>query len=125
MVTVSLSDIDPDAASLALEPLNGPVADAIKPKRPSLSPRVQLGLETLRLAVQNHGDTVTSNHIPPHARCVSTETWRSYFYPAFSADSQNAKRVAFQYVRNQLQDRGIAAVRNENWWIAKDHGDGP
>lgn len=117
MVTVTLSDIDPEATSLALEPLNAVPTPASR--GPKIEGRTRLGLDTLKEALAAHGQHVASNHIPQHVRCAQTDTWRSYFYAAFSADSTNAKRVAFQYVREKLRSLGLVGVHNENWWLAQ------
>jgi hypothetical protein len=113
MVTVSLSDIDPDAASLALEPLNGPVTPAAKPQK--LTGNIADGLNALRKAIANHGETATSNHIPTHVRCVHVDTWRTYFYLESTKD-QEAKKKAFQRARDTLKDRSLAAHHGDLWW---------
>jgi hypothetical protein len=114
MVTVSLSDIDPDAASLALEPLNGPVVTA--PKIPKLTGNTADALAALRTAIENHGEQVASNYIPSNVRCVNEETWRTYFYQETTAD-QEAKKKAFQRAKQTLKERTRAAHHGALWWI--------
>jgi len=114
MISVPLSDIDPDATSLAVEPLNGPVV--IAPKITKLTGYPADALTALRRAIENHGEQVTSNHIPSNVRCVGEETWRTYFYQETTAD-QEAKKKAFQRVKKTLKEMNRAAHHGSTWWI--------
>lgn len=116
MASVRLSDIDPDATSLALEPLDALPAPA-KTEHKKLSARDRVGLKTLAQAIANHGETVSSNYIPGNARCVHLKTWRRYIKPEITADTENAKRVAFQRIRDNLVEKGVIGVRDEMFWV--------
>lgn len=118
MVSVQLSSLDPDATSLALEPLAGPIEQT--PKHKKLTGNLADAMSSLRKAIANHGEQVSSNHIPFAARCVKESTWRTYFYQETTAD-QETKKKAFQRVKQGLKDRGLAANQGEIWWTP--HGE--
>lgn len=113
---VLVGSIDPDAASLALEPLNGPVSSMVAPKQQRLPESVKDGLAALKKAIQNHGGTTPSNHIPPHVQTVQEDTWRRYFYMETTAD-QEARKKAFQRVKSLLKERGLASNYGPTWWL--------
>lgn len=117
MVTVNLSTIDPDATSLALEPLSGPIAETVR-KPPKLTGNLADAMTALRKAIANHGDHVSSNHIPFSARCVKEQTWRTYFYQETTADG-DSRRQAFHRAKQTLKDRGLATNQGELWWITE------
>jgi hypothetical protein len=114
MVTVQLSSLDPDATSLALEPLNGPMPTTSKPAK--LTGNTADALSSLRKAIANHGEQVSSNHIPFAARCVKESTWRTYFYQETTADG-DGKRQAFKRAKQTLKDRNLATNQGEIWWV--------
>ena len=116
MVTVSLAALDPDSTSLALEPLSGPIEPVRK--QPRLTGNLADAMTALRKAVANHGDHVTSNHIPFSARCVKEETWRTYFYQETTAEG-NSRRQALHRAKTALKDRGLATNQGELWWITE------
>jgi len=116
MVSVQLSTIDPDSTSLALEPLSGPIEQA--PKKARLTGNLADAMTALRKAIANHGDHVTSNHIPFTARCVKEQTWRTYFYQETTADG-DSRRQAFHRAKTALKDRGLATNQGEIWWITE------
>ena len=121
MASVRLSDIDPDATSLALEPINGPVPTTAKPAK--LTGNTADALSSLRKAIANHGEQVASNHIPFSARTVMEHTWRRYFYQETTAD-QEAKKKAFQRGKLALKDRNLATNHGEVWWLLTQEDQG-
>jgi hypothetical protein len=116
MITVQLSSLDPDATSLALEPLAGPIEPARK--QPKLKGNLADAMTALRKAIANHGDHVPSNHIPFSARCVEEETWRTYFHQETTADG-DARRQAFHRAKQTIKDRGLATNQGKIWWITE------
>lgn len=116
MVSVLLSPIDPESTSLALEPLSGPIEPVRK--QPRLKGNLADAMTALRKAVANHGDHVSSNHIPFSARCVEEETWRTYFHQETTADG-DARRQAFHRAKQTLKDRGLATNQGKIWWITE------
>lgn len=116
MVTVQLKALDPDSASLALEPLSGPIEPVRKQTK--LKGNLADAMTALRKAIANHGDHVSSNHIPFSARCVEEETWRTYFHQETTADG-DTRRQAFHRAKQTLKDRGLATNQGKIWWITE------
>jgi hypothetical protein len=100
--------------------------DKATPRRtakPRLSAASKIALDTLRRATAEAGKNApTSNHIPPSARGVDVETWRGYYYAGTASDKQTpeARKKAFQRVREQLQAAGVIGLHADFCWVVAD-----
>jgi hypothetical protein len=91
--------------SLVLRETGRTVATA---KRP-LPPSIKAGLDSFRRALDG-GDEYRWLHV---------DAWRPHFYEISTADTQGAKKVAFQRARAALVDGGHLAVSNEEYRYAR------
>ena len=112
------ADGDP-VTSCVLEETEADAAASVKRKR--LPDAAKIALNTLRKALTEAGqDAPGSNHIPHSTRVVDVETWRRFHYAGTASDGQSAdaRKKAFQRVRQQLQAHGIVCVHTDLCWIA-------
>jgi KaiC/GvpD/RAD55 family RecA-like ATPase len=106
MVEVQLStETGAASTSLALRETAAPKARAARPLAPSL----KAGLDSFARALAG-GDEYGWLHV---------ETWRPFFYDSSTADTQAAKKKAFQRVRTDLVDGGHLTVSNEEYRYAR------
>jgi hypothetical protein len=69
---------------------------------------------------------MASNHIPAGARVVDIEMWRRYHYAGTASDGQTpeARKKAFQRVRQRLQAAGVVGIHTDLIWIIAGIGTG-
>jgi hypothetical protein len=116
-------DEDGDAiTSRVIEAADGEArTKAAKPQR--LSDRAKIGLDTLRKAIEEAGtEAPASHHIPPAARVVDVEMWRRFYYTGTASDDQtpDARKKAFQWVRQKLQSEKIIGLHADQCWVIAD-----
>lgn len=112
-----VSPLDPDATSLVVHPLTE-APPASKKRAPRMAPAVRDGLQSLRKAVDEAGQKVTSNHIPNTVLCVQEDKWRDYFYMVTTAEN-DGRRQAFKRAKDGLIERREAANFGGWWWLVK------
>jgi len=112
-----VSQLDPDATSLVVHPLTD-APPAAKKRAPRMAPAVRDGLQSLRKAVEEAGQKVTSNHIPNTVLCVQEDKWRDYFYMVTTAEN-DGRRQAFKRAKDGLIERREAANFGGWWWLTK------
>lgn len=79
----------------------------------------QTALRALEKAIAEVGDTAPrSNHIPPAARVVTVDQWRSYAYQmgVSASDEGRAKRLAFQRAIDALVTGGAIGIWEPHVW---------
>lgn len=79
-----------------------------------LSQSQRLGLETLNLAIAEYGRDIGDS-----LRGVHLDEWREFFYRKHTGDSAEAKKKAFQRVRNNLTSVGVVGVDGDIYTVKK------
>jgi hypothetical protein len=74
----------------------------------SMSQSQRLGLASLKAALSEHSDGGT----------VSLEQWRAAFYARHTGDSSDAKKKAFQRVREALVERELIEVADDRYGLS-------
>jgi hypothetical protein len=119
---VQLSPLDPDATSLALEPITGEQLGK-EFTRSKVETRVAgyqgQALKALREAIEDAGTSpgVAGEHIPPGVRCVSESLWRQYWKQVTTAEAGAQERVAWASARKSLIDKKLIEKWGEWCWI--------
>jgi hypothetical protein len=104
-----------------------PTGTAVAPKKARAAKRdnptkhQRLAFQALLEALEAHGVAPPWPARPdePHPdRVVRLEDWRAAFYDRHTGDNQDAKKKAFQRVRQDLTDSNVRAVqvRNDYYW---------
>jgi len=80
----------------------------------------KLALNALREAVDEAGERVTSNHVPPALRVTTVDLWREYaFKRGIGGQDPDARRKAFKRaVENLASDRLVGMWEPYAWPIA-------
>ena len=93
-----------------------------KPDR--ITPAVRMALDTLREAIKAHGEyppkeVIHRNKFPGGQKVVQEEFWRDIFYRRRTSptDSQEAKKKAFQRVRDKLQMSRLMEADAGYYWL--------
>ncbi|APH74094.1 hypothetical protein BSQ44_24040 [Aquibium oceanicum] len=92
--------------------------DAVKPSKTSkLSVKQRTALDALDDALVFKGVTRQGTEWPP-CKVVLVEHWRSrcYTHGIADKDTPEARKKAFQRIRNALQDKGIVRIYDEHVW---------
>ncbi len=118
MVTIPLSAIDPEATSLAVQPMDKVVEARRKADPNKLAPGQKLVFDALKLAIEEAGETVGLDRIPPQKRCVKVSLWREYYY-RMSPHSDAAKKKAFMRAKTEMLARGTFGCWAEWCWITE------
>jgi hypothetical protein len=95
---VDLGNIDEDGyavTSVVFEPTN------VASNTEKLTKTQKLGINSLLAAISNGEET------------AELSQWRSIFYAVYNGDSPDAKKKAFQRVRNDLETKGIITGEND------------
>lgn len=108
------------------QPIDGvvlaPAAVDTTPAQRRLTPRDRIGIETLAEALTKHGrlppaDVLQNNHLSIGQTVVSIEEWRRIFYARVPIDGDSdARKKAFQRVRNSLTARGDVVIWGDFAW---------
>jgi hypothetical protein len=97
-----------------------PVEIGAKPCERKVTGAKKVALDILRDAIDEAGSIPPpSNHIPPHTKTVSFETWRTYAYQASITDSDKseARQKAFVRAANDLQRAGLIRKWGNHVWV--------
>jgi hypothetical protein len=122
MIPIHLSDIDPENTSLVVSPTNLDEVkkETLKAQRPvKLKPREQEGLAALRQAIEADGfpSNAPEHYVPRGVRCAREGLFREFFYMVSSLDSPQAKRKAFQRVKDDLLAKGVIGHWGDLYWL--------
>jgi hypothetical protein len=119
---VSLSDIDPDITSLALDPITN---DALNKEaiRSSVQNRPDgyqgQAMEALVKAIAEAGElpAIAGEHIPPGVKCVRESLWRNYWKQVTTAEAGAQERNAWRDVKLKLKDKRLVEKWNDWVWL--------
>ena len=119
---VQLSQLDPDATSLALEPITG---DQLSKEftRSKVETNVSgyqgQALKALREAIEAAGTfpSVAGEDIPPGVKCVRESLWRQYWRQKTTADAGAKERNAWADARKALTDKKLFGKWGEWCWL--------
>ena len=122
-VTIGKDDNGDPLTSCVIEPVEGAVSAA---KRPKLSDQAELALRALTEVLIEAGTVPpASNNIPPNTRTCTLEKWRSgcmsrvLLTDSPSPDTQNK---AFVRASNKLQVTGYIGKWNDQVWVTGQAG---
>jgi hypothetical protein len=121
---VQLSAINPDATSLALEPINNDtlnkevVRTAVRNKPDGYQGQA---IEALEAAIRDAGETpaIAGEHIPTGVRCVRESLWRNYWKQVTTAEPGAAERNAWRDVKLKLKDKKLIEKWNDWVWLTQ------
>jgi hypothetical protein len=118
MIVVPLSNIDPDATSLALEPVdNDTVAKmALKESRET---QKQVGARVLEQAIREAGKVIEGkgDGIPAGVKCTTNAVWQKYFCDALPVLEGDALSRAWKRVKKHAKDNKISGNCGEYYWL--------
>ena len=118
MIVVPLSNIDPDATSLALEPVdNDTVAKmALKESRET---QKQLGVRMLEQAIREAGKVIEGKGegIPAGVKCTTDAVWKKYFCDAQPQLEGDALSRAWKRVKKHAKENNISGNCGEYYWL--------
>jgi len=116
MVTIPLSQIDPEATSLAVQPIDNerlPKKEKRKGGRKAENP--SLGMDALVKAIERSGQTVTNNEIPPHVKCVRLNEWMFTFEGMTDKEGEAARSEWRRHKKNLVETRRVAVWAKWCW----------
>jgi len=119
METVPLSDIDPEATSLSLNPTN---LDSVNREASSSKARVKLHgdaqvlMAALQLALTEAGESSPGGHVPAGVRVVRDSMLRQY-WRNMSAKTGGQERTAWGRATTGLIERGLVAHWAPWFWL--------
>lgn len=114
---VAISEIDPDASSLAVVPADRDELGSRAQHKKKLPPTQQAALKALQMAVEEAGKSVVMHNVPQGTLCVSIKLWRQYFIQLSSLEADSARRT-FQRASEGLTGNRTVGVWGEVCWIA-------
>lgn len=107
-----VSQIDPDATSLVVHPLN----EAHEPKRKKrMSVNQQKALDALKMAIEEQGKKVGLDQIPADKSVVQLEVWRTYFDAMSHLEGDSARRTFDRAVKDLGQSGQISMWAKWCW----------
>jgi hypothetical protein len=88
---------------------------------PRLSDTEKIALDALRDALVDEGKPSPGGAVPLSARVVAIEAWRrrAYNRRISEADTEEARKKAFQRVRERLQARHLIGISGDLAWLAE------
>jgi hypothetical protein len=129
MQLVRLSQIDPEASSLAVEPI---AAAALQAQRAASKTDKGAGakgptneaLEALKTAIADAGEypSTAGAHIPSGVKCVREATWRIYFQQVTTAERGSSERNAWKRAKTYLTGSGAAGHWGDYYWLIGSTG---
>lgn len=119
---IQLNPLDPDATSLALEPIHSDaLGQAIARKSVEKGPDGYQGqaLTALEKAISDAGEvpSVAGTHIPAGTKCVKESLWRQYWKCETTAEVGNKERCAWRDAKLALKDKRLTGNWAEWCWI--------
>ena len=97
-----------DMSSITSCVINEVVGENLKSKH--LTPQQRQGMDSLVAACREYG-----NEDADGIWGVDVEDWRGVFYKSSTADTVEAKKKAFQRIRNLLVNEGLSTVENDRY----------
>jgi hypothetical protein len=119
---IPLSPVDPDATSLALEPINGEaLGKAVARSTVDQTPDGYQGqaLKALESAIRDAGEVpgIAGEHIPAGTKCVMETLWRQYWKCETTADAGTTERSAWRSAKLGLKDKKLVGNWSGWCWI--------
>ncbi len=111
-----VSQLDPDATSLVVHPLNEAPPSAKKKKR-KLSRHQKKMVEALEMAIAETGQEVGLDQIPRGQKVVRVEDWERYFGQITHLRGDSVRRT-FERVGGELDNLGQIKVWGEWRWLS-------
>ncbi|GAB5374999.1 MAG: hypothetical protein AcusKO_14610 [Acuticoccus sp.] len=93
-------------------------------QRSRLTDPERIAFDALREAVAEAGTAGQGGHVPVSVRCVPVSLWREYAYKrgVSTSEEAEAKKKAFQRVRQRLQRKGFVGIWGDDAWLARSEG---
>ena len=119
---VALNPLDPDATSLALEPIDSnALGQAVARKSVDNSPDGYQGqaFKALKKALNDAGElpSTAGEHIPTGVKCVKESLWRNYWKSETTAEAGKNERDAWFDAKKGLKDKKLTGNWGEWYWI--------
>lgn len=119
---VQLSPLDPDATSLALEPITGEQLGK-EFTRSKVETKINgyqgQALRALKDAIEESGESpaVAGEHIPSGVKCVPESLWRQYWKQVTTAEAGAQERNAWAHAKKTLSDKRMLGKWGEWCWL--------
>lgn len=121
-IEVGIDEDGEPITSRVVEPADGePLRRSAGKKPKRLTASAKVALDTLRKAIAEAGqEAPASNHIPAAVQVVPSDVWRRFYYAGTASDgrSPEARKKAFQRVRDQLQAQTAIGMHTDLCWVA-------
>lgn len=119
---IQLNPLDPDATSLALEPISSEtLGQAVAKSTVDQTPDGYQGqaFKALEKAIHDAGElpSVTGENIPTGVKCVKESLWRQYWKNETTADAGTTERSAWRSARLGLKDKKLVGNWGEWCWL--------
>jgi hypothetical protein len=114
---IQTSDIDLDATSLVVEPIENEQAPSrqMKPRKLSLNQR--RAVDALQKAIAERGEYVGLDGIPAGQKVVHVTTWSPYFVVEYVGEDESARRK-FKTAVDGLKERRTVCNVGKYYWIS-------
>ena len=119
MIVVPLSNIDPDATSLALEPVDNDTVAKIALKKERRETHNEVGERVLEQAIKEAGKVIEGkgDGIPAGVKCVTESIWKQYFRSVKSDLDGKALEIGWARVKEHTRENKIAGNCGEYYWL--------
>lgn len=119
---IQLNPLDPDATSLALEPISSEtLGQAVAKSAVDQTPDGYQGqaFKALEKAIHDAGElpSVAGENIPTGVKCVKESLWRQYWKNETTADAGTTERSAWRSARLGLKDKKLVGNWGEWCWL--------
>jgi hypothetical protein len=120
MELISLSDIDPENASLALVPIDQNTLPQ-KGFKMKLSLSEINAVEILKKVYAAGTKIVLNDNIPKNAEVMSISQWYRYFSDANNYKDHNSARAAFNRIKKALKNKNIIDFYENYCWFTENY----
>jgi hypothetical protein len=110
-----VSQLDPDATSLVVHPLNEPVQPQRRKRK--LSANQETMVKALAMAIEETGKEVGLEQIPRGQKVVRVDDWERYFGQLTHLKGDSVRRT-FERVGTELQKSGQLSVWGDWRWLS-------
>ena len=119
MIVVPLSNIDPDATSLAVEPVDNDTVAKIALKKERRETHNEVGERVLKQAIKEAGKVIEGkgDGIPAGVKCVTESIWKQYFRSVKSDLDGKALEIGWARVKEHTRENKIAGNCGEYYWL--------
>jgi hypothetical protein len=119
MIVVPLSNIDPDATSLALEPVDNDTVAKMALKKERKETHNEVAVRVLEQAIREAGRFIEGkgDGIPAGVKCTTDAVWKQYFCDALPGLEGSALRKAWNRVKDYAMDNKVAGNCGEYYWL--------